>query len=101
LSEAARKLAEGAPDIVSVALDPGFGSHGAFIRALGQQFGMTPENLQNRGRAASLDLVEAVARSEITSVKPTTVRIEDETSPLAARLAQRYSDSATSGMPPQ
>ena len=43
LSEAARTLAKGAPDIIGVALDAGYGSHEAFTRAFRDQFGLTPE----------------------------------------------------------
>jgi AraC-like DNA-binding protein len=45
LSEAARALANGAPDILSVALDVGYGSHEAFTRALWEQFGDRPAPL--------------------------------------------------------
>src|SRR5688572_21748632 len=41
LSEAAKALADGAPDIISVALDAGYSSHEAFTRAFRAQFGVT------------------------------------------------------------
>src|ERR1700744_3665787 len=43
LSEAARSLASGAPDILNVALDADYGSHEAFTRAFRDHFGVTPE----------------------------------------------------------
>ena len=43
LSEAARVLAKGASDILSVAIDFGYGSHEAFTRAFREQFGVTPD----------------------------------------------------------
>ena len=43
LSEAARALASGAPDILQLALDADYGSHEAFTRAFRDHFGMTPE----------------------------------------------------------
>src|SRR4030081_2114334 len=43
LSEAARALADGAPDILSLALDADYGSHEAFTRAFRDHFGITPE----------------------------------------------------------
>ena len=49
LSEAARALAAGAPDILSVALDWGYGSHEAFSRAFRDQFDLTPEAVRARG----------------------------------------------------
>ena len=49
LTEAARSLANGAPDILSVALDVGYGSHEAFTRAFRDQFGLTPEMVRAQG----------------------------------------------------
>src|SRR5579864_3296772 len=46
LTEAARTLAYGAPDILGVALDAGYSSHEAFTRAFRDQFGMTPEAIR-------------------------------------------------------
>src|SRR5258708_33615908 len=43
LAEAARSLAKGAPDILSLALEADYGSHEAFTRAFRDQFGTTPE----------------------------------------------------------
>jgi AraC family transcriptional regulator len=43
LTEAARALAAGAPDILSLALEADYGSHEAFTRAFRDHFGMTPE----------------------------------------------------------
>ena len=60
LSLAARALSGGAPDILAVALDAGYGSHEAFTRAFRQQFGLTPDQLRERGSVAGLDLMEAL-----------------------------------------
>ena len=49
LSVAARKLLNGAPDILSVALDAGYGSHEAFTRAFRQHFALTPDQFRTRG----------------------------------------------------
>ncbi len=49
LSEAARKLLGGAPDILPVALEAGYGSHEAFTRAFRQHFAMTPEQFRASG----------------------------------------------------
>lgn len=56
LTEAARTLANGAPDILTVALDAGYGSHEAFTRAFGDQFGVTPESVRERGSIDALAL---------------------------------------------
>lgn len=58
LTEAARQLAKGAPDILDVALDAGYGSHEAFTRAFRDQFGLTPDELRRRRSLDQLDLVE-------------------------------------------
>jgi len=57
LSDAARALADGAPDILAVALDAGYGSHEAFTRAFREQFAATPESVRDRGSANGLALV--------------------------------------------
>ena len=59
LSEAARLLAQGAPDILTLALDIGYGSHEAFTRAFREQFGTTPEQIRAGGTTIKLLLVEA------------------------------------------
>ena len=43
LTKAARALAKGAPDILSLALEADYGSHEAFTRAFRDHFGVTPE----------------------------------------------------------
>lgn len=62
LSEAARSLANGAPDILSVALDAGYASHEAFTRAFREQFGTTPEAVKRGGSTALLPLVTPLAQ---------------------------------------
>jgi AraC family transcriptional regulator len=42
LSAAARALAAGAPDILAIALEAGYGSHEAFTRAFRDRFQQTP-----------------------------------------------------------
>jgi AraC-like DNA-binding protein len=49
LTEAARALAGGATNILSVALDAGYGSHEAFTRAFREQFDLTPEAVREQG----------------------------------------------------
>src|SRR5262249_7551919 len=58
LTEAARALANGAPDILSVALDWGYGSHEAFTRAFRDQFGLTPDMVRAQRHLDNLELVE-------------------------------------------
>src|ERR1700676_91105 len=60
LSEAAKALSKGAPDILSVALDAGYGSHEAFTRAFRDEFGITPDAVRQRGDLDNLELVETM-----------------------------------------
>jgi AraC family transcriptional regulator len=46
LTEAARALSDGAPDILALAIEAGYGSHEAFTRAFRDQFGTTPEEVR-------------------------------------------------------
>jgi AraC family transcriptional regulator len=57
LSDAARALADGAPDILAVALDAGYGSHEAFTRAFREQFAVTPESVRDRRSSDGVVLV--------------------------------------------
>ena len=68
LTEAARALSLGAPDILSIALDAGYGSHEAFTRAFRDQFGVTPEAVRQRGDLGNLELVEPIKMSESGTV---------------------------------
>lgn len=54
LTELAHRLAGGAPDIFSVALEFGYGSHEAFTRAFRDQFGQTPEQVRSKGNVEGL-----------------------------------------------
>lgn len=57
LGVAARTLAAGAPDILAVALEAGYGSHEAFSRAFRDQFGQTPEQVRDAGSTTGLAIL--------------------------------------------
>jgi len=101
LTEAARVLSRGAPDILSVALDAGYGSHEAFTRAFRDQFGVTPETVRNRGGLGNLELVEPVKMNETDNIKLEEPRREAGGPLLIAGLRARYSDAAIAGIPMQ
>lgn len=101
LTEAARSLAAGAPDILSVALEAGYGSHEAFTRAFRDQFGVTPERLRERGCAASLPLVEPL-RLEADAISPLPAPRMVEAGPiLLAGILAHYRDDSLAGIPTQ
>src|SRR5271156_1931126 len=91
LSEAARVLANGGPDILSVALDFGYGSHEAFTRAFRDQFGLTPESVRAQRHLDNVNLVEAIKMDDgpITTLAPP--RIEQGRLLLIAGLSGKYS----------
>src|SRR5215208_6581046 len=70
LTEAARSLASKAPDILTVALAAGYGSHEAFTRAFRDQFGLTPEAVRTRRSLVNLAIVEAIRMpDQMTSLR--------------------------------
>ena len=76
LSDAARALSRGAPDILAVALEAGYGSHEAFTRAFREQFGMTPEAVRHRRSLLGLSVLnpmEMKAEAKIRLEPPTLV----------------------------
>jgi AraC family transcriptional regulator len=93
LSEAARALSAGAPDILALALDSGYGSHEAFTRAFRQHFGVTPERVREAS-AATLDLKEPLRMSDTktTTIVPTRVVRRDAL--LIFGLGERYRTNA-------
>jgi AraC family transcriptional regulator len=101
LTEAARALSRGAPDILGVALDAGYGSHEAFTRAFREQFGVTPEAVRARGDLRNLELVEPMTMSETSNVKLEEPRRETGAAMLIAGLRQRYSVDNVAGIPAQ
>jgi len=101
LSEAARRLAEGAPDILDVALDAGYGSHEAFTRAFGDQFGVTPESVRAQAHANKLELMEAIKMDESLLTHLDAPRLEQGRTMLIAGLGERYTAETCANIPAQ
>ena len=99
LTEAARSLAAGAPDILTVALDAGYGSHEAFTRAFRDQFGLTPEAVREQCHLDNLQLVEAIRMDETLIVKLEAPRFETGRTLLIAGLGERYRFETCQGIP--
>lgn len=101
LSEAARSLAAGATDILSVALEAGYGSHEAFTRAFRDQFGLTPEAVRGQRHLDNLALVEPIKMDEtlLTTLQPP--RFVHGRALLIAGLGERYSCETSKGIPAQ
>ena len=101
LTEAARALAAGAPDILGVALDTGYGSHEAFTRAFREQFGLTPESVRRQGDIDNLDLVEPLRMDaqQKTTLQPPV--IEDRPAMRLAGLGSHYTFKNMDTIPQQ
>jgi AraC family transcriptional regulator len=101
LTESARALAGGAPDILAVALDAGYGSHEAFTRAFRDQFGLTPEALRAQGKLDQIELTEPIKMNETLLTKLEPPRYVNGRTLLIAGLGERYSSETSAGIPGQ
>ena len=102
LTEAAKALASGAPDILTVALAVGYGSHEAFTRAFREQFGLTPESVRAQRHVDNIDLVEAVTMNHSVLKELAEPRFETRKAFLVAGLSARYDyESCGGGIPAQ
>jgi AraC family transcriptional regulator len=101
LSEAAKALANGAHDILELAMANGYGSHEAFSRAFRNQFGVTPEAVRRAGSAASLALVSALDLVDEGEPDVASARIETTGPMLFVGLAGHHAFSAIQGIPAQ
>ena len=101
LTEAARQLAEGATDILAVALDAGYGSHEAFTRAFRDQFGLTPEQVRSQAHTDNLLLVEPIIMNAIPAAELEPPRFENFRPILFAGIVERYDCQSPAGIPDQ
>lgn len=99
LTEAAKALADGAPDIMMVALDAAYGSHEAFTRAFRDQFGLTPDGVRARGTVDNLYLVEPVRMDETSKTILQPPRIQDGRGLLIAGLGEHFTYETIAGIP--
>jgi AraC family transcriptional regulator len=101
LSEAARSLAAGAPDILTLALAADYGSHEAFTRAFRDQFGLTPETVRSLACIDDIKLQEPIQMdsSFIENLSPP--RFETSRPLLVAGVGERYNHENGAGIPSQ
>ena len=102
LTEGAKALAAGAPDILAIALDAQYGSHEAFTRAFRDQFGLTPEQVRAQGSIESLRLTEAIRMDESDfrdDMAPP--RFVDAPAMTIAGLAETHDRRKVEGIPAQ
>ena len=101
LSEAAKALVAGAPDILDVALSTGYGSHEAFTRAFRQLFGLAPEQLRAKAHLKDLKLWEPMRMNNPTITPIAAPRIIKSNPQLIFGLSQRYACDKIAGIPAQ
>ena len=101
LTEAAKLLARGAPDILTVALAAGYNSHEAFTRAFREQFGITPEGLRQTKRLDQLNLVEAIEMDATPNTLLEAPRLATSSRMLVAGLNRTFNNANSAGIPGQ
>jgi len=101
LSEAAKMLAQGAPNILAVALDAGYSSHEAFTRAFNQLFGLTPDQFRAQSQLENFKLMEPLRMNQPTIAPLTAPRIVQGDALLIFGIARRYSCASKAGIPSQ
>ncbi|MFA6230896.1 MAG: AraC family transcriptional regulator [Rhodanobacter sp.] len=101
MTEAAHRLAGGAPDILEVALNSGYGSHEGFTRAFSEQFGLSPASVRERRSVAGLALLEPWRSADGAGVALDEPRLMHDGIRLIAGLGCRYTPDTTQGIPAQ
>src|ERR1700689_2062843 len=101
LSEAARALAAGAPDILTLALDADYGSHEAFTRAFRDQFGLTPETVRSLACIDDIKLQEPIQMNSSVIENLAPPRFEISKPLLVAGVGERYNHENVAGIPNQ
>ena len=101
LTEAARKLANGADNILGIALESGYGSHEAFTRAFRDQFRLTPEQVRSQGHLHHLQLVEAIMLDSTQIPEIDAPRFETLKQTQFAGLSESYDCQSPTGIPNQ
>jgi AraC family transcriptional regulator len=101
LTEAARSLAGGAPDILAVAVEAQYGSHEAFTRAFREQFGVTPETVRRTADLTDLPIVEPLRMSVPQTDLIAPPKFVDSAPLRIAGLEAHYAHGGAAGIPAQ
>jgi AraC family transcriptional regulator len=101
LSEAARALAGGAPDILTLALDADYGSHEAFTRAFRDHFGITPEAVRASACLDDIKLQEPIQMDSTLTDNLHAPRFQTSKPLLVAGIGERYNHENGAGIPNQ
>jgi len=101
LTEAARALANGAPDILTLALEADYGSHEAFTRAFRDHFGITPEAVRATSHLDDLKLQEPIVMDSTARENLRSPRFETARPLLVAGVGERYTCEGGAAIPGQ
>ncbi|MBI5321338.1 AraC family transcriptional regulator [Bradyrhizobium sp.] len=103
LTKAARSLAKGAPDILTLALEADYGSHEAFTRAFRDHFGVTPEQVRAATCLDKLKLQEPIMMDSTPTTDLQPPRFETARALLVAGVGERYNfcDNGGANIPNQ
>lgn len=101
LSATAQALAAGARNILSIALEAGYGSHEAFTRAFRERFQQTPEAVRERGSVDGLELLGPLELRPQADVRLDPPRFVDSPAVRVAGLSTRCSFDTTIAIPAQ
>ena len=101
LTEAVRRFVDGEASILAVALDHGYGSHGAFTRAFRDEFGVTPEAFRRNPTQYALRMTETLQMDKSKLIDLDPPRFESGERLLIAGIGHRYSFDASEGIPDQ
>ena len=92
-------MALGVPDILSLALDAGYGSHEAFTRAFREHFGVTPESVRDTRSTGKLQLTEPMIMDASPELKLAEPIIEKRPAMLLAGLVQLFAPDNIGAIP--
>jgi AraC family transcriptional regulator len=101
LSQAAYVLANGAPNILAVALDAGYSSHEAFTRAFREHFSIAPECLREQSGIDRLELTHPLTLRPGNSTTLRAPRFEHQDRLLIVGLSAPCSFETTITIPAQ
>jgi AraC family transcriptional regulator len=103
LTKAARALAKGAPDILTLALEADYGSHEAFTRAFRDHFGVTPEQVRAATCLDKLKLQEPIMMDSTPTTNLQPSRFATAKAMLVAGVGERYNfcDNGGANIPNQ
>ena len=101
LTEAAQALANGAKDILDLALGSGYSSHEAFSRAFRSRFGVSPESVRANGTLDGLAIVKPMRVPDRPAAQIHAPQFISANEICCIGMSEHYMFGATEGIPGQ